>query len=205
MLELLRRNGIRDPAVLDAMGRVPREEFVIPADRDRAYADSALSIGEGQTISQPLMVAVMVEAARVRPGDRVLDVGTGSGYQAAVLAECGADVVGIELLPELAAAAEERLRRLGYAVSVRAGDGSVGLPDDTGGFDAIVVAAAAPGIPEALIAQLRPGGRLVIPVRSGPEGESLLVAEQTAAGMRIRDLGPCRFVPLRGAAGFRFS
>ena len=157
MLGTLRRGGITDPRVLDAMSWVPRELFVLPEQQADAYADRALAIDCGQTISQPLIVAVVVQALEVTPGDRVLDVGTGSGYQAAVLAACGAHVVGIERLPELAEAAHLRLAAAGFEVQVHVGDGSHGLPEEAP-FDAIAVAAAAPWLPPRFHASSRTSG-----------------------------------------------
>jgi len=187
--EQLAARGIVDERVLEAMGRVPRELFVAERDRRRAYRDMPLRIGHGQTISQPYMVALICQVGEVRDGDRVLDIGTGSGYQAAVLAELGATVYTIERIPELAERARARLAAAGYgAVEVSVGDGSLGLPEH-GPYDAIVVAAAAPAMPESLYEELRPRGRLVVIVRS-PEGPA--VARSV----------PCRFVPLVGAEGF---
>src|SRR4051795_13263022 len=159
----LRGRDIEDQRVLEAMARVPRESFVPAGERRRAYADAALPIGHGQTISQPYMVARIAEALALRPGERVLDVGTGSGYQAAVLAELGAEVVTIERIPELAEQARRNLAEAGYEVDVRVGDGTLGVPE-LAPFDAIAVAAAAPALPQALYEQLRPRGRLVVPV-----------------------------------------
>jgi protein-L-isoaspartate(D-aspartate) O-methyltransferase len=193
----LRRRGIADERVLAAMARVPRELFVRADDRGSAYADSALAIGLDQTISQPYMVARICVELRLAGGERVLDVGAGSGYQAAVLAELGADVVAVELIPELAALARENLAAAGYdAVEVREGDGGLGAPDRAP-FDAIAVAAAAADVPPALYDQLAPGGRLVLPVGDRTE-QFLLCVEKTGAGRRVRSLVPCRFVPLVG-------
>ncbi len=198
MLDTLRRGGIRDPRVLRAMASVPRELFVPVAAVDEAYADRALAIECGQSISQPLIVAAMVEALEIRDGDRVLDVGTGSGYQAAVLAACGAQVVGIERVAELAQAARRRLASAGVDVVVHVGDGSRGLPEQAP-FDAIAVAATAPHMPVALPRQLREGGRLVIPLHRDGEEMDELVRLRVVEGRWTTDtLGPCRFVPLIG-------
>ena len=197
----LRHRGIGDERVLAAMGRVPRELFVPEAERREAYVDGALPIGGGQTISQPLMVATMLELASVEPGDRVLDVGTGSGYAAAVLAELGAVVTSIERIPALARSAAAALREAGYSgVDVRVGDGSLGTPDEAP-FDAILVAAAAPEPPRALESQLRLGGRLVVPVGSRYE-QRLVCVVRTERGPETTASVPCRFVPLLGAEGF---
>ena len=200
--EQLRKRGIVDERVLDAMERVPRHAFVDADDRKRAYLDMPLAIGFGQTISQPYMVALICQTAEVREGSKVLDIGTGSGYQAAVLAELGADVHTIERIPELAARAAERLREAGYGdVVVHVGDGSLGLPDEAP-FDAIVVAAAAPELPMTLYEQLVPQGRLVAPI-GGPEGQRLEVAIRSPEGPAVVHSVPCRFVPLVGAEGYR--
>lgn len=199
--EQLRRRGIADERVLTAMARVPREHFVPEDYRDRAYDDAALPIGDGQTISQPYMVARICEALSVRAGERVLDVGTGSGYQAAVLAELGADVHTIERLAGLADRARSALAAAGYErVHVHVGDGSLGLPDQAP-FGAIAVAAAAPGIPPSLYDQLEPGGRLVVPV-GGRYGQELQLAVRSPEGPAVVRSVPCRFVPLVGAEGF---
>jgi protein-L-isoaspartate(D-aspartate) O-methyltransferase len=192
---------ITDGNVLEAMGRVPRELFVGDLDRRKAYRDMPLRIGHGQTISQPYMVAVICQAAEVREGDRVLDIGTGSGYQAAVLAELGAEVHTIERIPELAERARGRLAQAGYeGVDVHVGDGSLGLPAQAP-YDAIVVAAAAPAMPESLYEQLRVRGRLVVPV-GGQEGQRLEVIVRSPEGPAVARSVPCRFVPLVGAEGF---
>jgi protein-L-isoaspartate(D-aspartate) O-methyltransferase len=199
--EQLAGRGIVDERVLEAMGRVPREAFVADRDLRRAYRDMPLRIGFGQTISQPYMVAVICQAAAVREGDRVLDIGTGSGYQAAVLAELGASVFTVERIPELAERARARLVTAGYEeVAVSVGDGSLGLPEHRP-YDAIVVAAAAPEMPESLYDQLRVGGRLVVPV-GGPEGQRLEVVVRTPEGPAVSRSVPCRFVPLIGTEGF---
>ncbi|MBV8527888.1 MAG: protein-L-isoaspartate(D-aspartate) O-methyltransferase [Candidatus Dormibacteraeota bacterium] len=204
MLERLRAGGVQDPRVLAAMERVPREEFVPSADRAEAYADRALPICSGQTISQPLMVGVIVEALQLREGDLALDVGTGSGYQAAVMAACGAHVVSIERLPELATAAAVTLARLGFDVDVRVGDGSLGSPDRAP-FDAIAVGAAAPRLPVELARQLCGSGRLVVPVGGGPEGEELIRLKLRGGRWLTENLGPCRFVPLIGADAYELE
>ena len=199
--EQLAGRGIVDERVLEGIGRVPREAFVFERDRRRAYRDMPLRIGFGQTISQPYMVAVICQAAEVGEGDRVLDIGTGSGYQAAVLAEMGATVYTIERIPELAERARARLEAAGYErVQVTVGDGSLGLPEHRP-YDAIVVAAAAPAMPESLYEQLRIGGRLVVPV-GGPEGQRLEVVTRTSEGPAVSRSVPCRFVPLVGVEGF---
>ena len=199
--EQLGGRGITDERVLEAMSRVPREAFVTDRDRRRAYRDMPLRIGFGQTISQPYMVAVICQAAAVEKGDRVLDIGTGSGYQAAVLAELGATVFTVERIAELAERARAGLEAAGYEhVEVTVGDGSVGLPEHRP-YDAIVVAAAAPSAPESLYEQLRVGGRLVVPV-GGPEGQRLEVVVRTSKGPAVSWSVPCRFVPLVGVEGF---
>jgi protein-L-isoaspartate(D-aspartate) O-methyltransferase len=198
----LRARGVRDPRVLAAMAAVPREAFVPRYLRDLAYADEALPIEHGQTISQPLMVALMTELLSPDPGDQVLDIGTGSGYQAAVLAAMGCTVLGIERVPELAASARDRLVALGYgdAVEIRVGDGSLGAPDRVP-WTRILVAAAAPRVPDALTAQLADGGRLVIPVGSR-WGQDLVLVERDGARLRTTNHGACVFVPLIGEGGF---
>jgi len=199
----LRARGIRNERVLQAMRTVPRHEFVPEASRARAYEDTPLAIGAGQTISQPYIVALMTEWIEPEPGDRVLEVGTGSGYQAAVLAGLVREVYTIELLPELARAAAGRLARLGYDnVHVREGDGYLGWPERAP-FDAIVVTAGATEIPAPLVEQLKPGGRMVIPVGRAPGVQTLKVVDRTADGtVSVRDVAPVRFVPLRrGAPG----
>ncbi len=198
----LRDRGIADERVLAAMAEVPREAFVPDWQREQAYADAALPIAAGQTISQPYMVARMTELLATRPGDRILEIGTGSGYQAAILATLGCTVLSIERHAELAAAAVERLDRLGFgaAVEVRVGDGSLGAPD-AAPFDGIIVTAAAPTVPDPLRRQLADGRRLVIPI--GPrERQELIVVERQGAGWREWSDGPCVFVPLIGAGGY---
>jgi len=184
------------------MERVPRELFVPEQERSRAYHDAALPLPYGQTISQPYMVARIAEALAIRAGEKVLDVGTGSGYQAAVLAELGAAVVTIERISELAEHARESLAAGGYGdVEVVVGDGTLGVPEQAP-FDAIAVAAAAPGLPETLYEQLRPRGRLAVPV-GGQLAQRLEVVVRSPEGPAVVHSVPCRFVPLLGKEGFR--
>jgi protein-L-isoaspartate(D-aspartate) O-methyltransferase len=186
--------------VLHAMRTVPRHEFVQPALRSLAYANQPLAIGHGQTISQPYMVAVMTDLLAVDRDDVVLEVGTGSGYQAAILAQLGQHVYTIEIIPELAEEARERLQRLGYTnITTRVGDGYYGW-GEYAPFDAIMVTAAASHIPPALLRQLKPGGRMVIPV-GGPflTQQLLLVSKHTDGQITTRQVLPVAFVPLRGA------
>jgi protein-L-isoaspartate(D-aspartate) O-methyltransferase len=197
----LRRRGISDERVLDAMGRVPRELFVPENVQAYAYEDGALPIGHGQTISQPFIVGTICALLELSGGERVLDVGTGSGYQAAVLAELAAEVVTIERVPELAERAQAALSQAGYEdVAVLVGDGSLGAPEHAP-FDAVAVAAAAPAVPPALYQQLVPGGRLVLP-RGSRWGQDLVQVVKTEDGPVERASVPCRFVPLVGVEGF---
>ncbi len=197
----LRRRGITDERVLAAMGCVPRELFVPRKLRDAAYEDTALPIGHDQTISQPYIVAATCALLGLSGGERVLDVGTGSGYAACVLAELAAEVVTIERMPALAAAAAVALAEAGHPeVDVRVGDGSLGVPDRAP-YDAVAVAAAAPSIPPALVAQLAEGGRLVVP-RGTRHAQRLVLVERRAGKLVERASISCRFVPLLGAAGF---
>lgn len=199
--EQLRGRGIEDERVLDAMARVPREAFLDEDDHKRAYEDMPLAIGFGQTMSQPYMVALICEAARVRAGTKVLDVGTGSGYQAAVLAAMGAEVRTVERIPELAQKARRRLGAAGFErVEVHEGDGSLGLPEDAP-FDAVTVAAAAPELPTTLYDQLVVGGRLVAPV-GDRYAQRLEVAIRSPEGPAVIHSVPCRFVPLVGSEGY---
>jgi protein-L-isoaspartate(D-aspartate) O-methyltransferase len=200
----LRRRHIKDAPVLAAMSVVPRHEFVSRDFRYRAYEDAPLPIGEGQTISQPYMVAAMTAALRLASGERVLEVGTGFGYQAAVLSCIAKEIFTIECRPELGASAAERLLRLGYAnVHVHCGDGTLGLPEFAP-FDAVLVAAAAPAPPAPLLAQLAEGGRMVIPV-GDVENQELQLIERSHDTFRKIMLESCRFVPLVGAHGWKES
>jgi protein-L-isoaspartate(D-aspartate) O-methyltransferase len=202
--EQLRARGIRDERLLAAMAKVPREAFIAAEDAANAYGDFPLPIGAGQTISQPYIVAAMVEELALRPEDHVLEVGTGTGYEAAILGELAAEVWTIERLAELAGKAREILQRLGYAnVHVVEGDGTLGLPEHAP-FDKILVAAAAPRVPATLLAQLVDGGRLVVPVGNRFEQQVQVVRKQgDQTVITLRD--PCRFVPLVGQQGFRES
>jgi protein-L-isoaspartate(D-aspartate) O-methyltransferase len=197
----LRRRGISDERVLDAMARVPRELFVPERLRAYAYDDGALPIGYRQTISQPFVVATICSLLGLTGDERVLDVGTGSGYQAAVLAELAREVVTIERIPELAEEARTRLLEAGCEnVEVRVGDGSLGVPDRAP-FEGVAVAAAAPTVPPALYDQLGVGGRLVVP-RGSRWGQELVLVERTPGGPVERTTIPVRFVPLVGDEGF---
>lgn len=187
---------ITDRRVLQAMRDVPRHRFVPAAARSQAYSDYPLPIGLDQTISQPYIVAYMTQALRLDGDERVLEIGTGSGYQAAVLARLCKEVYTIEIVPELARRASDTLASLGYAnVSVRVGDGYRGWPEKAP-FDAIIVTASPPRIPEPLVDQLAPGGRMVVPV--GEEFQDLVVLEKTAQGVTQRAVMPVRFVPMTG-------
>ncbi len=190
---------VRDPRVLRAMRNVPRHLFVPESQRRHAYEDRPLPIGHRQTISQPYIVALMTELAAVKPDDRVLEIGTGSGYQAAVLAEMGVRVFSIEIVEPLAKRAKKTIDALGYGkrVEVRHGDGYAGWPAHAP-FDAVVVTAAPPKIPEPLKQQLKVGGRLVIPV--GDYFQKLVVVTRTETGFRKRSVAPVRFVPMTGKA-----
>jgi protein-L-isoaspartate(D-aspartate) O-methyltransferase len=190
--------GVRDPRVLQAMRDVPRHLFVPPEMQQHAYQDTPLPIGYGQTISQPYIVGFMTEALKLKPQDRVLEVGTGSGYQAAILSVLVREVYSIEIVEPLATQAAERLKRLGYAnVKVRAGDGYQGWPE-AAPFDAIIVTAAPDHVPKPLLDQLAPGGRLVIPV--GEFFQTLKRIVRTDRGFKTEELLPVRFVPMTGEA-----
>jgi protein-L-isoaspartate(D-aspartate) O-methyltransferase len=203
MVALIRERGVSDPRVLDALGRVPRHEFVPPAEQLEAYADRALPIGDGQTISQPYIVALMTSAVDVTAESRVLEVGTGSGYQAAILCELAAHVTTIEVIAAHARIASELLAALGYAnVECRTGDGHAGAPDRAP-FDAIIVTAAPDVVPAALLDQLAIGGRMCIPVGERPTEQRLLRIVKHADGSTSAEaIAPVRFVPLvRGVRG----
>ncbi len=198
----IRARGIHSQRVLDAMETVPRHLFVAPAHIRQAYADEPLPIGEGQTISQPFMVAAMAEALSLEGHERVLEVGAGSGYQAAVLSLLAHSVIAVEAQARLAASSRERLARLGYAnVRVEEGDGSLGWPA-AAPYDAILVTAAAPAVPPPLVEQLAEGGRIVIPVGSERQQELLRIVKRDGQTTR-QSLYACRFVPLLGRHGWR--
>jgi protein-L-isoaspartate(D-aspartate) O-methyltransferase len=198
----LRRRGITDTAVLAAMESVPRHEFVPREFREKSYDDVPLPIGDGQTISQPYIVAAMTAALHVKPSDRVLEIGAGCGYQAAILSRLAREVFGVERRPELALSASARLERLGYAnVHVHCGDGTLGMPD-LAPFEAILVAAAAPVIPQPLLAQLAEGGRMIVPVGDA-EHQELQLIEKRGKSVRTTTLEGCRFVPLVGYHGWQ--
>lgn len=197
----LRQRGIRDERVLTAMGRVPRERFIAPDACDQAYADCALPIDCGQTISQPYMVGLMTEALRLSGGEKILEIGTGSGYQTAVLAELAGRVVSIERHRELSNRAAALLRELNYSnVTLAVGDGSLGWPAESP-YDRILVTAAAERAPEPLFRQLADGGILVIPIGSR-DMQTLQAIGRVGDDLRVVSLSPCRFVPLVGAEGW---
>jgi protein-L-isoaspartate(D-aspartate) O-methyltransferase len=194
----IRARGVKDPRVLDALLRVERHNFVPSGMETVAYDDNPLSIGEGQTISQPYIVALMTELAKVQPTSKVLEVGTGSGYQAAVLAVLAKEVFTIEIIPSLGNQAKEKLKALGYEnVHVRVGDGYQGWPEEAP-FDAIVVTAAPDHVPQPLVDQLKIGGRLVIPL--GDFYQDLAVLTRTEKGLNRETIIPVRFVPMTGEA-----
>jgi protein-L-isoaspartate(D-aspartate) O-methyltransferase len=197
----LRRRGIEDERVLAAMGEVPRERFLPERQRPRAYADSALQIGEGQTISQPWIVAAICQALELNGSERVLEVGSGSGYSTAVLARLATQVIGIERYESLAAAARETLAALGVDnVELLVGDGTRGVPERAP-FEAIAVHATAPAPPRTLLGQLTDGGRLVAPIAAG-RVDVLTLFRRHGEELRSEEIGPCRFVPLVGEEGF---
>jgi protein-L-isoaspartate(D-aspartate) O-methyltransferase len=196
--EQIAARGVRDPRVLAALREVPRHLFVPPAQQPYAYQDSPLAIGQGQTISQPYIVALMTELGRPQPGDRALEVGTGSGYQAAVLSRLVRRVYTIEIVESLARDAEQRLKSLGYTnVTVRVGDGYAGWRE-VGPFDLILVTAAPGEVPPPLVTQLTSGGRLVIPVGSSSGPQDLQLLEKDASGqVHTRHVAPVMFVPFQ--------
>jgi protein-L-isoaspartate(D-aspartate) O-methyltransferase len=200
--EQLAARGIEDSRVLEAMRVVPRHEFIPPELREQAYEDTPLPIGDGQTISQPYMVALMTEALQLRPGERVLEIGTGSGYQAAILAQMNAEVYTVERLEVLTVAAEHRLSRLGYRnIHFRCGDGNDGWPE-AAPFDAALVTAAAREIPRQPLHQLRVLGRMVLPIGTD-DAQELVRLWRTEDGFREDYLGGCRFVRLIGRHGWQ--
>lgn len=197
----LRVRGIRDERLLEVMSRVPRDEFVAEEYKNQAYADYPIPIGEGQTISQPYVVALTVEALQLTPDSKVLEIGTGSGYQTAILAELSGQVYSLERLPNLKLQAERTLNRLNYKnVTLAVGDGSEGWPEHAP-YDVIAVAAAAPDIPQPLIAQLAEAGRMIIPV-GPPAAQTLELIYKQNNRMQIRHLEGCRFVPLIGSQAY---
>jgi len=201
LLAKLRAQGIASQRVLDAIARVPRERFVPRALRGEAYLDEALPIGSGQSISQPYVVAYMTELLELRAGDRVLEIGTGSGYQCAVLAELAAEVYSIEILPKLADEARELLTTLGYQhLRLRCGDGSAGWPEEAP-FERILITAAAPALPEGVIEQLAPAGRLVVPLDdpAGPAQHLWLLSKDDAGRVSKQRKLAVSFVPMEGA------
>ena len=195
--------GITDPKILEAFSSVPREQFLSAEYAELAYGDHPLPIEAGQTISQPYIVALMIKAAEIRPGDKVLEVGAGSGYAAAVMSRIAGSVIAIERQPDLVAIASERIRRLGYDnVRIIEGDGTRGLPEDAP-FDAIVAAASGSHVPDTLVEQLAPGGRIVMPVGEPDWIQKLVKVTKGPAGKLIKeDLGGVRFVPLIGEEGW---
>lgn len=199
--EQLLERGLNDPLVLAAMRQVPRHLFVEEALRDRAYDDHPLSIGEDQTISQPYMIAHMAAVLKLAPGEQVLEIGTGSGYLTAILAEQGAEVYSVEIIPSLAIRAQQILDDLGYHnVKVHIGDGSLGW-EEHAPFDAVVIGAAAPGLPRPLLDQLRLGGRLVVPMGE-QDLQTLVCVWKEPDGIHEEYWGECRFVKLRGEHGW---
>ena len=203
MVELIRRRGVKDQRVLNAMLKVPRHLFVPPELVDRAYDDCPLPIGKGQTISQPYIVALMTEALELDEDSRVLEIGTGSGYQAAILAEIAKEVYTVERIPELLERAEKTIRSLGYTnVHFKLGNGTMGWEEEAP-FDAIIVTAAAPEIPEPLVEQLKVGGRMVIPVGSELTQELLRIRKVDEEKIEVESLGGCIFVKLKGKYGWK--
>lgn len=200
--EQLIPRGIKDKLVLDAFRGVPRHEFVPEEYRNKSYADHPLPIGEDQTISQPYMVALETECLGLKGPEKVLEIGTGSGYQTAILAEMAGYVYSVERIDRLAAIAEERLKALGYTnFSIRVGDGSLGWPENAP-YDGIIVTAGSPVIPKSLVSQLKDGGRLVIPL-GGEFGQMLTVLEKNGDIFKRTEVCACTFVPLIGEEGWR--
>jgi protein-L-isoaspartate(D-aspartate) O-methyltransferase len=198
----IRKRGVTDERVLHAMATVPRHEFVPASWINQAHADEPLPIGHGQTISQPYIVAAMMESLELDGSENVLEIGTGCGYQAAVVSVLAREVHSVELLPDLAQSAADRLQRLGYAnVHVHSGDGTLGWAEFSP-YDAILIAAAAPAVPEPLLQQLAEGGRLIAPVGEEDKQELQLVAKQNGQ-LLFKQGGPCRFVRLMGEHGWR--
>ncbi len=194
--------GIHEPCVIEAMRKVPRHEFVFEKDTREAYEDAPVSIGEGQTISQPYMVALMTEALALKGDDRVLEIGTGSGYQAAVLAQVCREVYSIERIEKLALRAEATLTKLGYAnIKIKVADGSLGWPEKIF-FDAIIVTAASPALLENLLDQLKDNGRMVVPI-GDRGGQTLMVFSKKKEGVNKNEICRCVFVPLIGAYGWQ--
>lgn len=198
----LRQRGIRDERLLAAMSKVPRHEFVSQQNWNEAYADHPIPIAEKQTTSQPYMIAAMIQAAEIKPEDRVLEIGAGSGYQTALLAELASQVFAVERYASLAEAAQKTLERLGYRnAKIVTGDGSLGLTESAP-FDAIIVSAAAPRVPQALLDQLAVGGRLLIPIGDSEQQILHLILRHTDGTTSVCTLEGCRFVPLIGEQGF---
>lgn len=194
---------IRDERVLEVMNRLPRHLFVPEAIKHQAYKDNALPIASNQTISQPFIVARMTELLELAPDSRVLEIGAGSGYQTAVLASLAGKIFAIERIPNLAAEAQERLRRLGFRnVTLKCADGTNGW-DAYAPYDAILVAAGGPDVPQPLLAQLRAGGRLVIPIGQDPKTQTLIRVTREPNGFQTEDFGACSFVPLIGEHGWK--
>jgi protein-L-isoaspartate(D-aspartate) O-methyltransferase len=198
----LRQRGIRDERLLAAMSKVPRHEFVSQQNWNEAYADHPIPIAEKQTTSQPYMIAAMVQAAEIKPEDRVLEIGAGSGYQTALLAELASQVFAVERYASLAETAQKTLERLDYRnAKIVTGDGSLGL-SEAAPYDAIIVSAAAPRVPQALMDQLAVGGRLLVPIGDAEQQVLHLVQRHADGTTSVRTLEGCRFVPLIGEQGF---
>lgn len=193
--------GIKDKKVIEAFLKVPREEFVPEEMKKYAYDDTPLPIGKGQTISQPYMVALMTELLQLKGGERVLEIGTGSGYQAAILAEIGCEVYSVERIPELAERAKKILQKFGYNVKIKVGDGTVGW-QEWAPYDGIIVTAGGPKIPDALIEQLKEGGRLVMPV-GDMYFQDLIRVTKIRGKLYKENFGGCQFVPLKGKNGWQ--